>query len=97
MQIRKGETAYQCSKIRTKTVGNAKHIRFTILEKVTPHNVAELFEDDAFYFYDDVLNGRMIETNNMRLVGLNITYNADSTCDIKIKLRRRSGFNESKV
>ena len=86
-----------CSKIKNKTVGKNKHIRFTILEKIAPQEVANLFEDDTFYFYDDVLKGRMIETNNMKLVGLCITYNDDSTCDIKIKLRRRSVANEGKV
>ena len=91
MQIRKGENTYKCSKIRTKTIRGMQTIKFKILESVSSAEVISLFEDDTFYFYDDVLKGRMIETNNMKLVGLAITYNDDSTCDITIKLIKRSG------
>ena len=91
MQIRKGENLYKCSKIRTKTIRGTQTIKFKILESVSSAEVVSLFEDDTFYFYDDVLNGRMIDTNNMKLVGLSITYNDDSTCDITIKLIKRSG------
>lgn len=91
MQIRKGENTYKCSKIRTKTIRGMQTIKFKILESVSSAEVVSLFEDETFYFYDDVLNGRMIDTNNMKLVGLSITYNDDSTCDITIKLIKRSG------
>ena len=90
MLICKGEKAYNCSQIETRTVGETHCIKFAILEPVPPTEVANLFDDDTFYFYDDVLNGRMIETNDKKLVGLSITYNADSTCKIMIKLTRRS-------
>lgn len=90
MLICKGENFYKCSKIRTKTVGKRQTIKFSILEPITHCEVVNLFDDDTFYFYDEVLKGRMIETNNMKLVGLGITYNDDSTCDIKIKLEQRS-------
>ena len=90
MLICKGEKAYKCSQIETMSVGETHRIRFSIIEPVSPLDVAKLFDDDTFYFYDDVLNGRMIETNDKKLVGLSITYNADSTCKIMIKLTRRS-------
>lgn len=90
MQIINKKYFYKCSKIRTKTFGNKQTIKFSILEKVSSYDIARLFEDNAFYFYDEVLNSRMIETYNTKLVGLSITYNDDSTCDIKIKLIKRS-------
>ena len=90
MLICKGEQTYKCSKIKTFSVGKTQCIHFSMLEPVSPADVANLLEDDTFYFYDDVLNGRLLETNNKKLVGLSITYNADSTCNIKIKLTKRS-------
>lgn len=95
MLICKGEQAYKCSDIITKTLGTTRNIQFSMLEPVSPTNVVNLFEDDTFYFYDDVLQGRLIETNNTKLVGLCITYNADSTCKIKIKLTKGVVDNES--
>lgn len=91
MQIRKGKNFYKCSKIRTKTIRGMQTIKFKILESVSSAEVVSLFEDDTFYFYDDVLNSKMIETYKTKLVGLSITYNEDSTCDITIKLTKRSG------
>jgi hypothetical protein len=67
-------------------LGETHNIQFSIIEPITPVEVANLFTDNTFYFYDDVLNGRMLETNNKKLVGLDIKYNVDSTCDILIKL-----------
>jgi hypothetical protein len=64
-------------------------MQFSILEALSPTEVKEIFED-KFYFYDDVLGGRLIDTNGKKLVGLFITYNADSTCNITIKLTKRS-------
>ena len=81
MQICKGDTVYKCSEITTSSVGRTQCIEFSIIEPISQTDVVNLFEDDTFYFYDDVLNGRMIETNDKKLVGLSITYNADSTCE----------------
>ena len=88
MQICNGNIAYKCSKIKTNNVGETEVVRFTILEPISTADVAKLFEDNLFYFYDDVLNGRFIETNNKKLVGLSITHNADFTHTIKIKLKK---------
>ncbi len=95
MLICKGENFYKCSKIKTKTIGGMQTIKFKILESVSSAEVVNLFEDDTFYFYDDVLKGRMIETNGTKLVGLGITYNDNSTCDITIKLRKGVVDSES--
>ena len=95
MQICNGNIAYKCSNIKTNTVGETEVVRFTILEPISTADVAKLFEDNLFYFYDDVLNGRFIETNNKKLVGLSITHNADSTVDIKIKLTKGDVYDES--
>lgn len=86
MLICKGEKSYRCSKIKAFTVGERRCMQFSILDAISPVNVANLFGDNDFYFYDDVLNGRLPDTNNTKLVGLSITYNADSTCKIKIIL-----------
>lgn len=91
MLICKGEKAYKCSQIETRSVGETQHIDFSILEPLSPVEVAELLEDDTFYFYDDVLNNRMVETNDKKTVGLSITYNADSTLKIKIRLIKGDG------
>lgn len=95
MQICNGNITYKCSNIKTNTVGETEVVRFTILEPASVTEVANIFEDGLFYFYDDVLNGRFIETNNKKLVGLSITYNADSTVDIKIKLTKGDVYDES--
>ena len=95
MLICKGDKAYKCSDFRANTLGNTRGIEFDILEPVSHSDVANLFDGDAFYFYDDVLKGRFVDTNNTKLVGLSITYNADSTCNIKIKLTKGDVNNES--
>lgn len=86
MLIYKDDVSYKCSNLKTSMLGETHNIQFSIIEPITPMEVARLFTDDTFYFYDDVLKGRMLETNNKKLVGLNIKYNDDSTCDIFIKL-----------
>lgn len=95
MLIRKGEKSYICSKIRTHTIGDRKIIHFSIIEPATHKDVADLFEDNTFYFYDDLLKGRLPDTKNTKMVGLRIEYNADSTCNITIKLTKGDGFDES--
>lgn len=89
MLICKGDKAYKCSEIKKFSVGETQGIEFSMLEPVSSTEIASLFEDCTFYFYDDVLNGRLVETNDKKLVGLSITYNADSTCKIIIKLTRK--------
>lgn len=95
MQIRKGDTSYKCSSIKTNEFRNMRLIQFSILEPVSPMDVAKLFENDTFYFYDDVLNGTLLETINTKLVGLSIKYNDDSTIDIRIKLTKGVVDDES--
>jgi hypothetical protein len=91
MLICKDYTAYKCSNIRTFSNGRVQGIKFSILEPVTPIEIAKLFEGNTFYFFNEETNNRMAETNDKNLVGLSITYNDDSTLDITIKLTRRSG------
>ena len=86
--------AYKCNDFRSKTIGNILGMEFDILEPVSHSDVANLFSDNTFYFYDDVLKGRFVDTNNTRLVGLRITYNDDSTSNIKIKLTKGDVENE---
>lgn len=95
MLICKGDKAYKCSKIKTFSVGEIQGIQFSILEPISHTDIANLFEDNTFYFYDDVLDGRMVDTNNKKLVGLGITYNADSTTKIIIKLTKGVVDDES--
>lgn len=75
-------------------MGETQCIAFTILERVSSVDIAELFEDNTFYFFDEILNGK-IEINNKKIVGLSITYNADSTCKIVIKLTKGVVDDES--
>lgn len=95
MLIRKGEKSYKCSKIRTRVIGDRKVIQFSIIEPITQRDVVELFENNTFYFYDDLLKGRLPDTDNTKMVGLCIEYNTDSTCKITIKLTKGDGFDES--
>jgi hypothetical protein len=90
MLICKGDIAYKCGELKQQSVGIIRKIQFSIIDFISPDEARNIFEDDTFYFYDDVLNGRLIETNGTKLVGLSITYNADSTCNIIIRLTRRS-------
>ena len=90
MLICKDDTVYKCSRIKKYVIGKIQDIHFSILESVSPDDVSNLFEGNTFYFYNDQFNIRMIETNNTKLIGLSVTYNADSTCDIKVKLINRS-------
>ena len=95
MLICKGDTAYKCSKLETFSIGKMHCIQFSITEPISQNDVVNIFEDNTFYFYDDVLKGEMIETNHKKLVGLSITYNEDLTCKITIKLINGDGFNEN--
>ena len=90
MLICKDDTVYKCSRIKKYVIGKIQDIHFSILESVSPDDVSNLFEGNTFYFYDDHFKCRFAETNNTKLVGLSITHNADSTCDIKVKLTKRS-------
>ena len=87
MLICKGEQVYKCSEFERFSIMGTQGLIFSILDPVSPVDVVNLFEDNTFYFYDELLKGRLPDTNNTKLVGLSITYNADSTCDIKIKLK----------
>ena len=95
MLICKGDKSYKCSKIKSFTVGETQGIEFSILEPISSSDVVNLFEDNTFYFYDDVLNGILPYTDNTKMVGLRITYNADSTYKITIKLIKGVVDNES--
>ena len=95
MQIRKGDTSYKCSNIKTNDCRNMRLIQFSMLEPISSMELAQLFEDDTFYFYDDVLDGILLETLNTKLVGLSIKYNDDSTIDIRIKLTKGVVDDES--
>ena len=95
MLICKGDKAYKCSKIKANSIGETRCMVFSILEPVPHIDIVNLFEDNTFYFYDDVLDGRLIDTNNKKLVGLSITYNADSTTKIIIKLTKGVVDDES--
>lgn len=97
MLICKGDKSYQCSKIKSFTVVGTQGIIFSILEPISHTDIANLFEDNTFYFYDDVLQRGLPYTNNTKLVGLRIDYNADSTCKIIIKLTKGAVENEGNI
>ena len=95
MLICKGDKSYKCSKIQTSTLLDIETMEFSILEPISQNDVTDIFDDNAFYFYDDVLNGRLPDTDDIKIVGLRIKYNADSTCNITIKSIKGVGSNES--
>jgi hypothetical protein len=91
MLICKDDKSYKCGKIHRKSVDdNVRKLKFPITDHITPTEIKELFEGNKFYFYDEVMGVEVVETHDTKLVGLSIVYNADSTCNITIKLRRRS-------
>ena len=94
MLICKGEQAYKCSEIKAFSVMGTQGLVFSILGPISPIEITNLFEDNTFYLYDEVLKGKLPDTHNTKVVGLNITYNDDSTCDIKIKLTTGDVDNE---
>ena len=94
MLICKDDIALKCSELKERVSGDIRTIKFSIFDNIPQHKLIKMFEDTTFYFYDDILGGRLIETNDTKIVGLRITYNADSTCDIQIKLTRKDVFYE---
>ena len=97
MLICKDDKSYQCIKIKSFEVAGTQGILLSILEPVSHTDIANLFEDNTFYLYDDILQCRFPDTNNTKLVGLRIEYNADSTCRIIIKLTKGDVDNESNI
>jgi hypothetical protein len=89
MLICNGDLAYECSTITTDTVGTTQCVEFDIFASVSPDDVRVLLAGDTFYFFDEILNGRLPVTNNTKLVGLRIDYNADSTRKILIILTQK--------
>ena len=84
----------ECSRLKTNTVGGIQCIRFDIFEPVSPDVIKALFADGTFYFFDEILNGRLPYTDNTNLVGLCIDYNADSTCKIQLKLTQKGAVDD---
>ena len=70
-------------------------MRFTIPD--IPHDeVTHLFDENTFYFYDDVLKAKLPDTDNAILSGLSITANDDLSHMIYIKLTQKGAIeNES--
>lgn len=97
MLICKGKKSYKCNNVKWFIVGETLGAVFSILEPISPTDIANLFEDNTFYFYDEMLNDRLQETDNTKMVGLRIYYNADSTCRITIKLTKGAVDNEGKI
>ena len=89
MLVCNGDLSFECSKLKTNIIGATQSIEFDIFAPVSPDDIKKLFADDTFYFYDEILNGRLPDTDNKKLVGLRIVYNADSTCKIIIKLTQK--------
>ena len=95
MRICKNEKSYRCSNVQTIDVMGTLGINFSIIEPISPQDAVNLLEDNTFYFYDDDTQSRLTDTNDTKLVGLRIQYNADSTCNITIKLNKGDVNNES--
>ena len=95
MQIRRGDTAYACSDLGVTERSNTKWILISTLEYLSPEELESIFRDDAFYFYDEVLQGRLPDTSGLQLIGVNITYLADSTCRIILKYKKGDVDDES--
>ncbi len=87
MLVCNGEKSFCCSTLRTYTVGDTICVKFDIFKPASPEDIKELFADNSFYFYDEILGGRLPHTDNKKIVGLRIVYSADPTYKIIIKLK----------
>ncbi|MBR6603132.1 MAG: hypothetical protein IKK94_03860 [Clostridia bacterium] len=87
MLVCNGDISLMCSTLRTYTVGDTICVNFDIFKPASPEDIKFLFADDAFYFHDEILGGRLPVTENKKIVGLRIVYSADPTYKITIKLK----------
>ena len=87
MLICSGDLSFKCGKLKTSIMGKTQCVQFDVFAPVSPDDIKSLFADSTFYFYDDVIGRKLPYTDNTKLVGLSITFNANSTCNIKIKLK----------
>lgn len=96
MIVCKGDIAYKCTELSIEELRKMVLIHFSIIEPISRDEIVDMFtEDKSFYFYDDVLKGRMLVTNDKKMVGMRIGYNADSTCSITIILTKGDDDDES--
>ena len=87
MLVCNGDISLMCSTLRTYTVGDTICVNFDIFKPASPEDIKSLFVDDAFYFHDEILGGRLPVTENKIIVGLSVDYNAFPTYKIIIKLK----------
>lgn len=95
MLICNKNASFRCNKLTAFTAGAVQVMHFAVLDSVSPEAIKNIFADANFYFYDDLLNGRLPDTHDTKLVGLRIDYNADSTCTISIKITKGDVDDES--
>lgn len=86
MYICDGEKRYRCGKIKTDSIGRSVCMSFSITECVPYDDIKSMLGSTTFYFYDEVIGGRLPDTLNRELTGLKITYNENRTCQVIIKL-----------
>lgn len=89
MQIRKENQAYQCNFVEFFEFDDELWIELLITESITPVEIAEMFENNDFYFYDEILRAVCNKTKNSTVIGLRIVYYENSTCGIQIILKRK--------
>ena len=95
MLICNEDSSFKCGNLKTSIMGNTQCVRFDVLAPFSPNDIKSLFADSTFYFYDNVMDRKLPYTDNTKIVGLSITFNANSTCNIKIKLKKGDVDNES--
>ena len=55
MLICNDDTSYKCSELKQNSVGSIRTIQFYIIDDISPEEIKKIFENDTFYFYDDVV------------------------------------------
>lgn len=87
MRICNRELSVGCSRPRIIHDAATQGVIFYISSQIPPETVKSLFADDMFYFYDEILDCRLPDTDNKKAVSLCITYGVGLTHKIKIKLK----------
>lgn len=88
MLVLNGSFSAKCSLPEYAFAKGTEYMRFTV-SGVNAETLGKLFGDGGFYFYDELLCAKLPDTFTGTLTGLAVTYNADSTYTVKLKLKQK--------
>ena len=92
MFVCNGGLSFRCNTLKIDIVGVMQCIRFDIVAAVSPNEIKNLFANEAFYFYDETLGGRLPAQDDSEITSVRISYNEDLSCKIEIELLKKDGI-----